>query len=165
MSNAAISRTLVAGLVVGLLVLVSAVVAESPGGRLPDSTHSATVKASSAAMFPGAPLEELLSTASGAGFVVYTAGSCQAQATCWDGSMVSCSSSSSSGTCSYRDSACSPDPLRGYVRCDGVTTWCPSHTCGCSQYDTLGCDYFFNPETGCCDVQVYFGALCPRFDC
>jgi hypothetical protein len=45
---------------------------------------------------------------------------CTAEADCWDGSTVSCSGNS---TCNAVDSLCMIQ--RGYVKCDGVYTFCP----------------------------------------
>jgi hypothetical protein len=53
---------------------------------------------------------------------------CTATANCGDGTMVSCSSNTSTSSCSAADHNC---PEVGHVTCDGVTTWC-SNPCPCT---------------------------------
>jgi hypothetical protein len=48
---------------------------------------------------------------------------CSATATCWNGTTVSCEGNNSTTACVGADSSC-PNQ-RGYVTCDGSTTWCP----------------------------------------
>jgi hypothetical protein len=49
---------------------------------------------------------------------------CSAQATCWDGSVISCLGNNSTTSCSATDSNCSAGQ-QGSVTCDGNTTACP----------------------------------------
>lgn len=150
-----LTKTLVPALAVCALILVSPALAQTP-----EAVPGAPLEASPA---PESCEDELL-TPAGQGSVVYTAGGCSAWASCWNGSTVSCSSGSSSGTCTFRDSACSPDPVRGFVRCDGVTTWCPLHTCpnipDCSALNTPGCSYSWNMVAQCCWYMSAIGATC-----
>jgi len=101
----------------------------------------------------------------GKGAVVYTAGGCFAVASCADGSTVSCSTSSTSGTCTFRDSDCSTG-LRGYVECNGTRTWCPADECPvvdpCAHLN-FGpeCRYFWNEVLQCCDVKQLGPFVCP----
>lgn len=48
---------------------------------------------------------------------------CDATAFCWDGSTRHCYGNNSTVSCTAVDSSCPSQ--RGYVTCDGVTTWCP----------------------------------------
>lgn len=101
------------------------------------------------------------------GRVVYTAGSCSAEAVCADGSTVTCSSGGSSGTCSFQDSNCS-QCIQGYVECDGFRTWCPSNECDlkCSQLNYPGCSYIWNPTLKCCELGLTKGdTICLETGC
>lgn len=156
------TKTELAGLAAGLLILASAALAASP--TAPDEIAPASDPAQGAECLspvpdPAAPEGEPLLT-SDTGGVVYTAGGCSAWASCDDGSTVHCSSSSSSGTCSYQDSNC--PGTRGHVTCDGFTTWCPrcEEEIDCSQYNYPGCSYFWNGVLGCCDVKALDGKIC-----
>jgi hypothetical protein len=51
-------------------------------------------------------------------------GICRATASCWDGTIVTCSGASSASTCVSVDASCPSQ--RGYVKCDSTYTWCPS---------------------------------------
>lgn len=63
-----------------------------------------------------------------------TESACSAQVTCWNGSQISCSGSS---TCTATDGSC---PLsRGRITCDGTTTYCPYCPPGQCPYDEEPC--------------------------
>ena len=153
------TKTSVFGLVVGLLILAPAALAESPPAEALDLAAS-ELFSSATPSTPDCEEEPLLSPA-GKGSVVYTVGGCVAIASCWNGSTVSCSTSSSSGTCSFQDSTCNPQ-VRGWVQCNGVRTWCPWHSCpfDCSSLNYPGCSYFWNGVLGCCDVKASPGQIC-----
>lgn len=157
MTKAIIIRATLAGLVVGVPVLASTVLAASPAEpEIVPATDQAACLSPAAVpdLIEGEPL-----LAPDVGGVVYTAGGCSAWATCYNGSTVDCSSSSSSGTCSYQDANCPAS--WGYVECDGVRWWCP--ICppeDCSRYNYPGCSYFWNGVRGCCDVKSLDGKIC-----
>ena len=157
MTKSTLFKATFAGLVFGVAVLASTVLAASHGepqlatasgeGPCPTPLINATA-------FEGEPL---LTPESGG--VVYTSGSCSAWATCDDGSTVDCSSSSSSGTCSFQDADCD-NGIRGHVECDGSKTWCPECPEDCSSLNYPGCSYFWNDVLGCCDVKSLDGSIC-----
>lgn len=75
--------------------------------------------------------EEMMSLANEATYLdevlddgVHELGYCYQEANCWDGSTVSCSRSSSSGTCTHVDSNCAAGQ-RGFVDCGLGASWCP----------------------------------------
>ena len=152
-------------LVVLLLILAPAAFAESPGADVLDFPDVLVHEASFSPVTPATPgcEEEPLLSPAGKGSVVYTAGGCSATANCRNASTpsVSCSTSGSSGTCSFHDATCAPD-TRGWVECNGVKTWCPMPNCptDCSSFNRPGCSYFWNGVLGCCDVKVSPGAFC-----
>lgn len=57
---------------------------------------------------------------------------CLVRATCHDESTVSCSDSTSPCDCHAVDSDCDFG-TRGYVSCNGITTWCPECPSSCPQ--------------------------------
>lgn len=65
-------------------------------------------------------------------------------ATCRNGSTVSCTGSS----CTGADANCPSH--KGFVRCDGVTTWCSAACPPSNCPNTPGCNYVFNKFTACC---------------
>lgn len=169
------TKAMLSGIAVAVLLLAS--------GLLASGLLASSVLASSPAAPPGngsevgpglsgmdcpsakaAPISLDQQLAVTGGHVIYTAGGCKATASCADGSTVSCSSSSSSGTCSFQDSSCSPR-VQGWVECDGLRRWCPSDECetetqDCDSLDYPGCDYFWNSFLGCCDVNSLDGEIC-----
>lgn len=158
-----LTKTALTGLAAGVLILASAALAASPTDAdaiAPATNPAQGAKCPSPVSDPAAPEGEPLLTPDTGG-VVYTASGCTAWASCDDGSSVHCSSSSSSGTCSYQNSNC--PGTRGHVTCDGFTTWCPP--CppdeeDCSRFNYPGCSYFWNDVLGCCDVKSLNGQIC-----
>lgn len=96
---------------------------------------------------------------------------CTATADCWDGSTRYCEGNNSSASCTAVDSNCPGQ--RGYVTCDGVTTWCPvcetepcpegwcegEQDCAANCYP---CNYTYTcNETYCLDHCKCKWATCP----
>lgn len=154
MTKSTLIKTTLAGLVVGVLMLASTILAASPEQPeiVPTSKDSRCL--STVAVIEGEPL-----LTPDAGGVVYTAASCAAWATCHDNSMVDCSSSGSSGTCSFQDVDCKNE-IDGHVECGGVKRSCPPCP-DCSHLNYPGCTYFWNSDLECCDVeQPVGGPIC-----
>jgi hypothetical protein len=96
---------------------------------------------------------------------------CSATAYCWDGTTRSCQGNNSTTSCTAVDSNCPGQ--RGYVTCDGATTYCPTcppGECGedwCQDEDNCAsscypCDYTYtcNP-TYCTDRCRCIFSTCP----
>jgi Tfp pilus assembly protein PilV len=79
----------------------------------------------------------------------FTEGYCSATADCWNGTTVSCSTTS--GSCSFVDAACNPyGGQRGWVKCGSqATKYCPS----CPGGGGGGC--------GICSSDSYCNSCCP----
>ena len=95
---------------------------------------------------------------------------CDATAFCWDGSTRHCYGNSSSVSCTAVDSNCPSQ--RGYVRCDGVTTYCPACPVTCPEGWCEGeldcamscspCNYTYTCNaTYCTDFCKCKWATCP----
>ncbi len=128
-----------AALAVGLLLVAGSALAQAPAG--PDCPQA----------LPIAPLLAQAALAGLAGSPTPAAPQCYCSATahCSDGSTVSCSDSSGPCDCTGVDASCSAGQ-RGYVSCNGVTTYCPvcpppsgdcaqqCKPCGIGQIDPCG---------------------------
>jgi hypothetical protein len=97
--------------------------------------------------------------------------SCSAQATCWNGSILSCSDSGA-GTCTGVNSNCSVGQ-QGYVSCGGSTTLCPDCPTACdvqlctlrcsvnADCDTVCCGHGFCSNSGCSPKNTIKFCICP----
>ena len=131
------SPILGAALAVGLLLVAGTALAQTPAA--PDCPQALPI----APLFSQAAIAGLAGAPAPAALQCY----CSASANCWNDTVVSCSDSSSPCDCTGVDSSCSAGQ-RGYVRCNGVTTYCPvcptgdcaqqCKPCGIGQIDPCG---------------------------
>lgn len=135
-------RQHIASLVVGVLFAALAAApalaeARAVSGGAPVGTESAEASLPA----PSSRLDFL----SPAGTIIPTAGGCSATASCEQGSDVSCSMTSTSGTCSFQDQDCSAG-RQGFVKCgstqrncDSCGSSCPSPCTSDSQCSLIAC--------------------------
>lgn len=113
MNQPNLTRALFLGL--STLALAAMGVAPAAADDAPACTPASTATAVSA---DGSP-EQAVETSDGIG----AAGTCTATADCWDGSSVTCTGNQ--GSCSFVDSDCDPNMVRGYCEADGTKKYCP----------------------------------------